>query len=41
MFEDVARRAAPSVGVMGEYGGLTGDADCECEGELGECPREC
>jgi hypothetical protein len=35
---EVARWAAPSVGVMGETGGRTGDADCEFEGEFGEWP---
>lgn len=35
---EVARRAGPSVGVMGETGGRTGDADRECEVEFGEWP---
>lgn len=37
----MARRAGPSVGVMGEYGGRTGEADREFvrEGELGVWPR--
>ena len=32
----VASWLSPSVGVIGEYGGRTGEADRECEGEFGE-----
>ena len=39
LFEEVATRAGPKVGVMGENGGRTGEADRECEGEFGDWPR--
>jgi hypothetical protein len=39
-FEEVARRVGARVGVMGETGGRTGEADPDCATELGECARE-